>query len=46
MLAFIFFLFKDFAVLLVYSVGVSPFLLFEVAVFSRVFLFFPAKVVV
>jgi hypothetical protein len=39
-------LFKDFIVLPVHDVGVSLFLLFEVAVLSRVLLFFSAKVVV
>jgi hypothetical protein len=39
-------LLKDFAVLLVYGVEISFFLLFEVAVLPRVFLLFSAKIIV
>jgi hypothetical protein len=39
-------LFKGFAILSVYGVRISLFLLFKVAVFSRVFLLFSAKVIV
>jgi hypothetical protein len=38
--------FKGFIVLLVYNVGISFFLLFEVAVLFRVFLFFSAKIII
>jgi hypothetical protein len=44
--AFIFSLFKDSAVLPVYGVGISFFLLLKIAVLSRVLLFFSAKVIV
>jgi len=40
------FLLKDFVILPVYNVGISFFLLFKIAVLSRVFLLFSAKVVV
>jgi len=45
-LSLAFSLLKGFAVLPVYSVGISFFLLLEIAVFFRVLLLFSAKVVV
>jgi hypothetical protein len=45
-LSLIFSLFKGFAMLSVYSVGIFSFLLFEIAILSRVFLFFSAKIIV
>jgi hypothetical protein len=44
--AFTFSLFKDSAVLPIYNVGVFFFLLPEIAVLFRVFLFFSAKVII
>jgi hypothetical protein len=38
--------FEGFTILLVYGVGISPFLLLEIAVFSRVFLLFSAKIII
>jgi hypothetical protein len=37
---------KDSAMLLIYGVGISFFLLFEVTVLSRVLLFFSAKIII
>jgi hypothetical protein len=45
-LAFAFSSLKDFAILPVHSVGVSPSILFKVAVLSRVLLFFSAKIII
>ena len=45
-LALTFSFFKGSVMLLIYDVGISPFLLFEVAVLSRIFLFFSAKIII